>query len=84
MANTREGNAIRIDTTALFDENFRIKGIKYIGAAASSAVVRGEDASGGIMWEENASTNVFDNVEIQNNRGVHVTITGTAILYLYT
>lgn len=83
MANAREGNVIFVDTTAAFPDAKSICGIKYIGASTSSVTIRGEGASGGIMWAETATTNVFDNVEIRCNDGIHVTIAGTAGAYIY-
>lgn len=85
MANTQAGNVIRVDTSAAFTETRRIRAVRYIGASTSSGTIKGGGtSSGNLLWEETASTNVYTpDVEIYDADGVYVTITGTAVVYLY-
>lgn len=85
MANTRSSNVIRVDTTAAFTAPLFIRTIKIIGVAASSATIRDDaSASGSILWEDATTSNRTDSdVCINATRGVHVTIAGTAVVYLY-
>lgn len=84
MANSRAGNVILVDTTATtVAEAIEISAIKYIGASTSSVTLKAGTSSGNVLWEESATTNVFNEVQIREKDGVHVVITGTAKVYLY-
>lgn len=85
MAISRAYNVTRVDETALLKDVIQIKSIRYKGGADSSAVIRAKSNTGTIIWEENSSSNVYDpNLCITCSQGIHVTITGSAVLYLYS
>lgn len=86
MAITRAGTAIRLDAASngQIVEAINIVGFKYIGAAASSATVRAKSASGNICFSSALTTEQpTQALNIRSTGGVHVTMTGTAILYIY-
>lgn len=84
MANTYSGNVIFCDTSAAFPQATRICGIKYLGAATSSATVRGEaSATGTILWSDDNTTDLFEQVEIRDSKGIYVALTGTATVFIY-
>jgi hypothetical protein len=84
MANAREGNVIYCDTDdSTFADAKNICGIKYIGAASSSITIKAGSSSGNSLWEESASTNVFNEVCIHSPDGIHITVGGTATVYIY-
>ena len=83
MANTRAGNVIKCDTTATFTDAKQICGIKYIGAASGTAVITDAGGSGNNLWVESGTTNQWNDAEIVANDGVTVTVTNSAIVYLY-
>lgn len=85
MANTYTANVIYCDTNAsIFPQAKSICGVKYIGASTSSVTLRGNaSATGATLYYENASTNIMDPVEIRDNAGIYVGITGTAAVYIY-
>jgi hypothetical protein len=86
MANTRNGNVWFVDTdNTVLPGPLKITGIKYIGAATSSASLKAGTTAGPELWRETATSNVFDEVEIICNEqaGVHVDLTGTAVIFIY-
>lgn len=83
MANHTQGNVQFVDTTATFADIRRISAIKYIGAAASSVVIKADGSGGDDLWEANTALEEFDHAEIRNSKGIHVIVTGTAKVYLY-
>lgn len=83
MANSRTGSVIRVDTTASFAGAKYIKSIKYIGSSSGTAIVTGLDSTLR-LWEESGTANVHNaDVCINNQDGVTVTLTNSAIVYLY-
>jgi hypothetical protein len=83
MANTRTANVIYCDTTASFSGPLSICSLKYIGAASGTAVITATD-SGSRLWEEAGASNLrSDEVEIQANDGITVTIASGAKVYIY-
>ena len=83
MANHRQANVIFVDTTEDFLDVRYVRAVKYIGAAASTAKIVADGSGGDDLWEENATTNSYDEVFIRNSKGIRVEITGTAKVYLY-
>lgn len=85
MANHREGNVIYVDTSAAFTDVRNVCSIKYIGAASGTATLKGDaSASGALLWQEAGTANVFDSdIEIRSDEGVYVTLTNSAVVYLY-
>lgn len=86
MANSVNANVYFIDTdNTVLPGPIRIVGIKYIGASTSSASLKAGTTSGSELWRETSSSNVFDEVhiEVQEQAGVHVDITGTAAIFVY-
>lgn len=84
MANTREGNVIRIDTSAAFADVKRVCGIKYVGAASGTAEVRGDALVGGdLLWQHSGNVLAFEEVEITSPGGIYVTVTNSAVVYIY-
>jgi hypothetical protein len=84
MANYRSANVIFIDTSAAFTDYKKIVGVKYIGNASGTASIKSNGSSSGdILWEESGASNVFNQVEIRDSRGVYVTVTNSAKVYLY-
>lgn len=85
MANTFKANVIRVDTTAAFTNALSIETIKYIGSSSGSASIKAAaSASGSNLWEQAGSANWTDsNVHIKDTQGVYVTVTNSAVVYLY-
>lgn len=84
MANVRARNVIIVDTSAQFTENLTILAIKYIGAASGTASVKEETTSGAVLWEESGTSNVHNlSVPIWAPKGIYVTVTNSAKLYIY-
>lgn len=83
MANKREGNVLRVDTTSSsFPESVQICGIKYIGAVGGTATILGLNTSDE-LWQEAGTSNIFDNVKIVAQDGITVNVTNGAIVYIY-
>ena len=85
MANYQSANVIFVDTSAAFPNAKRICGVRYVGAAASSASIKADaNSSGAVLWTDTATTSAwYPELEIRDNNGVYVTITGTASVYIY-
>jgi len=83
MANAREGNVIRVDTSADFADVRSFCGIKYVGAASGTAAVKAENSSGDQIWEHSGNVIVFDQVKIRSDKGVRVEVANSAVVYLY-
>lgn len=83
MSNTRAGNVIRVDTSAAFTDVRRIKEIKYVGAANGTASIKKTDSGGNLMWEAAGTSNVVDEVSLRSPTGIYVTLTNSAVIYLY-
>jgi hypothetical protein len=85
MANATDRNVIKVDTSAAFVEARCIHSIKYIGAASGTATIKsGASSSGTTLWEEAGTSNVFNHgVDIKDPAGVYVTVTNSAVVYLY-
>lgn len=85
MANHKEGNVIYVDTNAAFTEVRKIKAIKYIGNTSGTANIRGNaSASGDLLWEEEGTANILDEITIESHGGIYVTLTNGAVVYIYT
>jgi hypothetical protein len=86
MGNTYANNVIRVDTSAAFTGIRKITAIKYIGASTGTAVITTDAASGtNKVWEEAGTTNTFNtDLNIHCGTGVYVTVTNSAVVYLYT
>jgi hypothetical protein len=83
MANTRARNVIRVDTTATFSAQTFIHSIKYIGASSGTAIITSADSTNK-LWEESGTSNVYNpNVDISGTDGIVVTVTNSAVVYLY-
>jgi len=83
MANTRAANVLRVDTTADFADLKNICGIKYIGAASGTAVIKDKDTSGNTLWQESGTSNVFNEVKINAAEGMRVEVTNSAVVLIY-
>ncbi len=88
MSNTRAGSVIKVDTSANFTDVHDIVSIKYIGASSGTAVitksVAAADGSGANVWQESGTANLWNpDVNIRCNKGVYVTVTNSAVVYLY-
>lgn len=89
MANAQKENVIRIDTDNYTNPTpLIICGIKWKakGTTPSASIKADTDSSGMVLWESNvaADTEIFEEVEIRAQAGIHVDIAGTgSILYLY-
>lgn len=85
MANTRAGNVVRIDTTADLTDIRSICGIKYIGNTNGTARVEKYVAAGNgnLLWEQDGTSDLFEDVQIRSNVGIRVEITNGAVVYLY-
>ncbi len=84
MANARRGNVIRVDTSADFLDVRDIVAIKYIGNTSGTGKVHAGSSSGTILWEESGTANVHNQVCIYDNGGIHVAVTNSAVVYIYT
>lgn len=83
MANKRQGNVLRVDTTSsTFNESMQICGIKYIGAASGTATILGRGTSDE-LWQESGAANVFNEAKITAQDGITVNVTNGAIVYIY-
>jgi len=62
-----------------------IQAIKYIGASNGTALITAGTASGGVsLWEQAGTANWSDSeISIKNGRGVYITITNAAKVYIY-
>ena len=85
MANYSSANVIFVDTTAFtYAGSVRICGIKYVGASTSSLTIRGNASSTGpILWTDPGTTTKFEQIEIVDNKGIYVELTGTASVFIY-
>lgn len=83
MSNVRSANVDFIDTTdtALADVK-SVCGIKYVGAASGTAVVKSL-ADGATLWEHSGNVLVFEEVEIFDQAGIEVEVTNSAKVYIY-
>jgi len=86
MANTNAAGVYRIDTTGDFPHIKSICGIKYIGAASGTAIIKDKDTSGSTVWNDDGDATVrkFEEVEMTSSNGFRVEVTNSAIVYLYT
>lgn len=87
MSNARKENVIRIDTSAAFaSEQMTIHSIKYIaGTTGTSASIKSDGSSSGmIMWETASTSDVLDHdLNINARQGIYVTVSNSAVVYLY-
>lgn len=83
MANSRAGNVIRVDTSAAFTSARNIVAIKYIGASSGTASIKKTASDGIPLWEESGSTNTFNEVPVRSSTGIYVTVTNSAVVYIY-
>jgi hypothetical protein len=84
MANASAENVLYIDTNNTpVPGPLKICGIKYLGAATSSVILRSKDASGAILWSEDGTTDIFEDPEIKASDGIYVNITGPAAVFIY-
>ncbi len=82
--NTYSANVRRIDTSANFSGAIEIVGIKYIGNTSGTAQIEsGGTDSDLLLWQESGSSNVYNEVNIRDMRGVRVEVTNGAVVYLY-
>lgn len=85
MANTRSSGVLVCDTTATIPGNYRIKAVKYIGAASGTATIKADSASGTTIWEESGTTNVHNSsISAYCPNGIHVTVATGVKVYIYT
>lgn len=85
MSNTYSANVIRIDTSAAFEYARRILSVKYIaGSASPSASIYSNGAStGSLLWEGGSTSTMDHDLNIHDNQGVYVSVSGGSIVYLY-
>lgn len=84
MANARAGTVIFCDTSnTTYTGTMKICAVKYIGAASGTAEFKQGSSSGATLWRESGSTNIFNEVEMQINDGLNVTLTNSAAVYIY-
>lgn len=84
MANARAGTVIYCDTTdTTYTGPLKIKGIKYIGNTSGTAELKQGSSSGATLWRESGSSNVFNEVEMFIKDGLNVTLTNSAVIYIY-
>ena len=83
MANTRAGNVVKVDTSGLLSDVRSIEAIKYIGNTSVTALSQKGSSSGANLLEESGTGNVFNEVCIECPNGVYVTVTNSAVVYLY-
>jgi hypothetical protein len=85
MSNTNAGNVIRVDTSAAFAAVRSVAAVKYIGATNGTATITsGTSGSGSKLWEESGSANqAVDEICIHDADGIYVTVTNSAVVYLY-
>ena len=88
MAVTTSGSVYRITAdNDTIPGNVNVCGILYIaGTGSPSIVVRGENASDGmILWETASTTPVFNEVSFKASKGLYIDLAGTGtVLYIYT
>ena len=86
MANYSKSNVHFVDQDATtIAGNIRIVGIKYIGNASGTLNIKGEASTNGeILWEEAGTTNVYNQVSIRDQKGIFITLTNGATVYIYT
>lgn len=85
MANHREGNVIYVDTSAQFSDIRNVKSIKYFGAGSSSITIKAGSSTGKNLWFEDSSSDVYNGeVCIRSDKGIYVTVSGSATVYIYT
>jgi len=84
MANTTAGNVWRVDTTAALRSVKRICGIKFEAGSSATFTIRDKDSNGNILYYVDGSSDVFEDVKIICQEGVHVTVGGSGgVLYIY-
>lgn len=85
MANTRSGNVIIVDTTAAFVDAVNIVAVRYeAGSSTPSVTIKADSSGGTVVYFADGANDLFEQVPIRCNGGVHVTIGGTSTkAYLY-
>lgn len=94
MANYKRANVQFVDTTATFADLRRVRTIKFIGDLGSSAKItslKDEADTNQNLWEQTGSEDiqgqpleiVDHDLDIMQNSGIRVTVTGGAVVYLY-
>jgi hypothetical protein len=87
MAVTRAGSVVVVaadnDTVP---GPITVCGIKYIaGTGSPSVAIKAGSTSGVVLWEEDGTVDLFQQVEFREQGTIHVDMAGTGtILYLYT
>lgn len=84
MANHQAENVIFVDTTgASFEGPKYIEKIKYLGASSGTAKIQEESASGKSLWEGDGTTDSVEEICINAKKGIYVTVTNGAKVYIY-
>jgi len=87
MARTIAGSVFRCDTdNDTVPGPVHVCGIKYIaGGSGTAIIVRAGDSNGAILYECDASADVFEDVEFRCQEGLHIDLAGTGtVVYIYT
>jgi len=90
MAIVRKESVFRATATAdLIAANVEIVGVKVFETASGAATIRlraGALITDPILWESElaADANEYNQVSIRCREGIHIEITGAAVVYIYT
>lgn len=83
MANANKANVLIVDTSAQFDGQQRICGVKYIGNTNGTASIKADTTSGTVVYEVDGTADIFEDIKMYLKDGMYVTITNGAKLYIY-
>ncbi len=83
MANARAANVLIVDTSAQFDGQHRVCGVKYIGNTNGTASIKADSSAGVVVYEADGTADIFEDIRAALNHGMYVTITNGAKLYIY-
>lgn len=85
MANTYANNVIFVDTTnADYDMQAKICAVKYVGSSSGTAeILSGTGAGGAKLWEQDGTSDAFEEASIRADNGFRVNVTNGATVYIY-
>ena len=85
MAGSNNSNVVYCTATLAVIGPVFVRSIKYIGSSSGTATVTSGTASGGVsLWAQSGSANWSDHdMNIVNGKGVYVTLSNSAKVYLY-
>lgn len=84
MANAWGANVLLVDTTAAFAIPMRICSIRYEAGSSGSITIKETDSSGTVVFFCDDTADGTHRVNIRTTKGIHVTCTNSAKVYIYT